>query len=75
METYISTHGTAEEIKSHLNEFYEMRLIAECHGKAYRYPVIKKWFLNKYPEIAKFGADEEPTVSHIGKPELKTLSA
>ena len=45
MEDYILTHGTAEESEKILNEFNEMRLIAECHSKAFRYPVIKKWFL------------------------------
>ena len=54
MEDYILTHGTAEESERILNEFNEMRLIAECHSKAFRYPVIKKWFLEKYPEERKF---------------------
>ena len=38
-----------------LKELAEMRLIAECHSNAHRYPVIKQWFLERYPEIAKFG--------------------
>lgn len=61
------THGSAEIIKKNLHEFYEMRLISECHGKAFRYPVIKSWFLDKYPEIAKFGTDEEPKVIEVGE--------
>lgn len=32
-----------------------MRVIAACHSQAFRYPVIKKWFLAKYPEIENFG--------------------
>ena len=32
-----------------------MQVIAACHSQAFRYPVIKKWFLAKYPEIANFG--------------------
>lgn len=55
MEDYIMTHGTSEQIKANLKEFYEKRLIAECHGKAYRYPVIKRWFLEKFPEIVEHG--------------------
>ena len=32
-----------------------MQVIAACHSQAFRYPVIKKWFLAKYPEIEDFG--------------------
>ena len=60
MEDYILTHGTAEESEKILNEFNEMRLIAECHSKAFRYPVIKKWFLGMYPEIVRFGVADKP---------------
>ena len=56
MEDYIMTHGPSETVKANLKEFYDKRLIAECHGKAYRYPVIKRWFLEKYPEIVEYGA-------------------
>lgn len=41
MEDYIMTHGEPETIKKNLHDFHEMRLISECHGKAFRYPVIK----------------------------------
>ena len=56
MEEYILTHGTKEQRMATLAEYNEMVLISKCHGKAYRYPVIKSWFLEKYPEIAEFGA-------------------
>ena len=64
MEDYILTHGTAEESEKILNEFNEMRLIAECHSKAFRYPVIKSWFLERFPEIKTFGVpvDEEAEI-------------
>lgn len=55
MEDYILTHESAETVDAVLNEFAEMRLIAACHSKAFRYPTIKKWFLQKYPEITMFG--------------------
>jgi hypothetical protein len=42
-----------------LDDFYEKRLIAACHSQAFRYPVIKKWFLTRYPEVAKFGTVDE----------------
>ena len=55
MEDYILTHEPAETAAIVLNEFEEMRVIAACHSQAFRYPVIKKWFLAKYPEIENFG--------------------
>ena len=55
MEDYILTHGSKEERIVNFNDYTEMRVIAECHGKAFRYPLIKSWFLDKYPEIADFG--------------------
>ena len=59
MEDYILTHGSEETRNANLAEFYEKRLISECHGKAFRYPAIKSWFLEKYPEIVKFGLPSE----------------
>ena len=68
MEDYIMTHGTADEIKANLNKYEELRLIAECHSKARRYPTIKSWFLETYPEIVKFGNKEEkPKILQIGE--------
>lgn len=70
MEDYIMTHGTNETRLANYKEYTEMRLIAECHGKAFRYPVIKSWFLNKYPEIANFSAMEyAPQVIEQGEAE------
>ena len=74
MEDYILTHGTPEERKKTYDEYNELRLIAECHSKAYRYPTIKRWFLNKYPEIMEFGmkvqdvaVPQEPVVQELPK--------
>ena len=58
MEDYIMTHGTEETRKTNFDKYQDMRVIAECQGKAFRYPVIKKWFLAQYPEIARFGMTE-----------------
>ena len=58
MERYIQIHEEVENIDTVMAEYREMRLISECHGKARRYPAIKKWFLNKYPEVEQFGKDE-----------------
>lgn len=67
MEFYIRTHEEGENVQKVLNQFEELKLISQCHGKRLRYPTIKKWFLAKYPEVAQFGmesvADEEPAAS------------
>ena len=58
MESYILTHGTEETRVTNFKEYQEMRIIAQCQGKAFRYPKIKCWFLEQYPEIARFGMTE-----------------
>ena len=55
MERYIESHANAEAIMA---EYRELRLISECHGKARRYPAIKRWFLKMYPEVENFGIEE-----------------
>lgn len=57
MKNYIRTYEDDENKQKVLDELDELILISECHGKAYRYPVIKKWFLNKYPKIAEYGME------------------
>ena len=49
------THEGKDTVLEVLDEYNELRLIAECHSKSRRYPVIKRWFLAKYPEIVEFG--------------------
>lgn len=58
MRDYIILHTVPENKTEAVAEFDEMVLISKCHGKALRYPTIKKWFLAKYPEVAKFGTVE-----------------
>lgn len=67
MEDYILTHGPEETRLNNHKEFTEKCLISECHGRAFRYPVIKSWFLEKYPEIANFGMSEPTLVNEQGK--------
>lgn len=57
MEDYITMHEPKESRKAVLDEFYEKRLISQCHSQAFRYPVIKQWFLERYPEIMEFGIE------------------
>lgn len=65
MEDYIMSHGSKEARKKNLEEFQEKILISKCHSKAFRYPVIKSWFLQKYPEIAKFGVGGAPQTEEV----------
>lgn len=65
MEDYILTHESPETVEQVFAEFNEMLIISQCHSKAFRYPTIKKWFLNKYPEIVKFGLPQKPTVINM----------
>lgn len=58
MENYIQTHPEAE---THMAEYSELRLLAECHS--IRYPTIKKWFLETYQEIARYGMEKEPATA------------
>ena len=57
MENYIRTHEEGENVQKVLDQFEELKLISQCHGKRYRYSTIKKWFLAKYPDVAKFGLE------------------
>ena len=47
MRDYISTHDS--EIASAYLE--ELILRTRCHSTGYRYPTVKKWFLETYPEV------------------------
>lgn len=55
MENYIIAHEKGDDVLEVLDEYNQLQLIAECHSKSRRYPVIKRWFLAKYPEIRDFG--------------------
>lgn len=55
MEDYIKSHGSTDD----LHTYNEMKLISECHSKAFRYPTIKAWFLERFPEVKQFGLKEK----------------
>ena len=65
MREYISTHENAITVNTVLAELDEMILISKCHSKGFRYPTIKKWFLEKYPNIEKFGKEEKEEDNQI----------
>ena len=57
MRDYIILHSSPEEELAATAEFDELILISKCQSQVLRYPVIKKWFLEKYPEVASFGTN------------------
>lgn len=70
MEEYITKYAANEDRKkADLAELEKMIDISKCHGMAYRYPTIKKWFLAKYPEVAKFGLVEAEAQNNSKKEE------
>ena len=42
-----------------LDGLEDMIGISKCHSTCKRYPVVKKWFLNRYPDVETFGMNEE----------------
>ncbi len=64
MELYILKHESKATVQAVLDEFEELKLISHCHAQGKRYPVIKKWFLEKYPVVEKFGKDEDEEESN-----------
>ena len=74
MESYIMTHGTEETRITNFKQRQEMRIISQCQSNAFRYPVIKSWFLEMYPEIASFGMIDEPKVIEEGEAEESSLT-
>lgn len=61
MRHFIVGHETKETVMDVLEEFNELLEIAKCHSKGHRYPVIKKWFLEKYTEVAEYGIQKDET--------------
>ena len=55
MRDYIILTSTPEEELAAVAEFDNMILKSRCQSQSNRYPVIKRWFLNKSPEIKEFG--------------------
>ena len=74
MEHYILTHESKDTVLEVLDEYNELRLLAECHSRSRRYPVIKRWFLAKYPEIMEFGM-LKIKAEDSGKPAMKVVSS
>ena len=57
MKDFIKKFETKENAEKVLAELEELIFISKGHSKAYRYPTIKKWFLEAYPNYATFGKE------------------
>lgn len=73
MEEYICAHESEATKEAVLHEFHEKILISRCHSDAYRYPTIKKWFLDKYTEIAEFGVENKTSAKSSTIDNLRAL--
>ena len=71
MEDYIISHEPDETLEEVLEWFEEMKLISKCHSPAFRYPTIKKRFLERYPEVKYFGKrpveNDEPKIVNFNR--------
>lgn len=59
MRRYIRTHEEEDSAEMILDELEEMINISRCHAQSRRYPVIKKWFLEKYAQVLEFGVENQ----------------
>lgn len=57
MRGYIKSHEAKANVESALAELEDMIYISKCHSNGFRYPTIKKWFLEKYRPVAEFGKE------------------
>ena len=59
MMNYIVTHTPENALEGKQQEFTQMIQISKCHSTAYRYPVIKAWFLRNFPEVKDYRIDDK----------------
>lgn len=58
MRDYIMYKESENAVNDVIVEFEDMLIRSKCHTQAFRYPIIKKWFLDRYPEIKNFGLSD-----------------
>jgi hypothetical protein len=61
MRDYIRNNEAEANVECALSELEHLIEISQCHSSGYRYPTIKKWFLEKYEDVASFGKELEET--------------
>ncbi len=79
MKEFIKTYESKANVEKVLAEFEELIFISKGHSKGYRYPTIKKWFIDKYPNFATFGMEisttEERKVAELTFPNMEDAVA
>ena len=79
MEEFIKTYESKANVEKVLAELEELIFISQGHSKGYRYPTIKKWFIDKYPNFATFGMEinttEERKVAELTFPNMEEAVA
>ena len=79
MKEFIKTYESKANVEKVLAELEELIFISKGHSKGYRYPTIKKWFIDKYPNFATFGMEisttEERKVAELTFPNMEEAVA
>ena len=73
MRDYIRNNEAEANVESALSELEHLIEISKCHSSGYRYPTIKKWFLEKYEDVAAFGKEVEKDTENEETEERKTV--
>ena len=68
MEDYIMAYEPQATKRDALAYFNRLRTISSAHSEPFRYPVIKKWFLERYPEFVNFNVPENPEAKIVNVP-------
>ena len=75
MKEYIKVHESKENVESVIAELEDLIFTSKGHSKAYRYPTIKAWFLEKYSDFATFGKkDAREEVAEVEEIKAKELT-
>ena len=73
MRDYIKNNEAEANVEGALSELEHLIEISKCHSSGYRYPTIKKWFLEKYEDVAAFGKEVEKDNENEETEERKTV--
>lgn len=75
MRTFIKKYETKDTVQNVLSEFDKQLDLSRCHSAGKRYPIIRKWFLDRYPDIYSFGKTEEEIALDVERAKAKKAEA
>lgn len=79
MRDYIRNNEEEANVEVALSELEHLIEISKCHSSGYRYPTIKKWFLETYEDVAAFGKEaietEERKTVELSFPKEESVAA